>query len=458
MGELLKGFEKLKPTDCLSAEAKQAYNKALSYYNALRPLWNKMIAALNDHKDVFSSALDTLLLDLVELAFDLYPATAAVNSIAKVLTSLPHERGLSAFLQFAPVLSDLSFGLKHCYDLASSYSLSDIIILAGGIFSDMSSIVVTIKENLYALQRIGFGNLGSISDVQTSFRFHRYSKIASCLSIFFDLASTINDITKTIDATSKSNERFNATLKAFLKAKDKTIQAIADYEALKGLPFKAKTLDDSAITCLGHPISLNVLANDTGPDCGSKKLFVASYTSDDGIIVSNDGNIYWSTTKAGTYTLTYFAAYTDDKGDTITVGNSMVTIVVNDGDCGDEPDPCKDPAGYKAWFKCCIGGDITPICGTQDPNSINGPTGTGEENWINADQTLTYTIHYENDPELANAPVQFVRVEQTLDASVDIRSFRLGVFGFGSIVIDAAVGLSSYQTPARSPRGTRHLR
>lgn len=44
---------------------------------------------------------------------------------------------------------------------------------------------------------------------------------------------------------------------------------------------------------------------------------------------------------------------------------------------------------------------------------------------------LDYTIRFENDPN-ATAPAQVVIVSHVLDSDLDIRTFRLGSFGFGS--------------------------
>ena len=67
---------------------------------------------------------------------------------------------------------------------------------------------------------------------------------------------------------------------------------------------------------------------------------------------------------------------------------------------------------------------------SKDPNDIIGPEGFGEERWIGITQPLEYKIRYENDPELASAPAQIVRIVHPLDETADIRAFRLGTFGF----------------------------
>ena len=60
-----------------------------------------------------------------------------------------------------------------------------------------------------------------------------------------------------------------------------------------------------------------------------------------------------------------------------------------------------------------------------------GPSGYGDANFISPDEELEYTIRFENEPN-ATAPAQVVYVSHVLDSDLDIRTFRLGSFGFGS--------------------------
>lgn len=89
---------------------------------------------------------------------------------------------------------------------------------------------------------------------------------------------------------------------------------------------------------------------------------------------------------------------------------------------------------------------ITNVIVSYDPNDILGPDGFGTENWISADDPLNYTIRYENDPELASAPAQVVRITQQLDSDLDVRTFRLGDFGFGDTFVDVPDNQAFYQT------------
>lgn len=75
----------------------------------------------------------------------------------------------------------------------------------------------------------------------------------------------------------------------------------------------------------------------------------------------------------------------------------------------------------------------TEVRGSYDPNDIIGPEGYGDEQWIGVNESHRYKIRYENDPEEANAPAQTVLIRHPLDESLDIRSFRLGTYGFGDL-------------------------
>jgi RHS repeat-associated protein len=81
-----------------------------------------------------------------------------------------------------------------------------------------------------------------------------------------------------------------------------------------------------------------------------------------------------------------------------------------------------------------------------DPNYITGPAGFGSEHFVRAEQTLPYTIRFENDPEFATAAAQEVFVTHQLDADLDWSSVELGEFGFGPVMIDVPQGLQAYQT------------
>jgi hypothetical protein len=80
-----------------------------------------------------------------------------------------------------------------------------------------------------------------------------------------------------------------------------------------------------------------------------------------------------------------------------------------------------------------------------DPNDMVGPAGYGDNHWVANDFTMGYTIRFENDPTQATAPAQRVVIEQTLDSDLDLRTFRLGSFGFGSHYFAVPANRSSFQ-------------
>jgi hypothetical protein len=81
-----------------------------------------------------------------------------------------------------------------------------------------------------------------------------------------------------------------------------------------------------------------------------------------------------------------------------------------------------------------------------DPNDIIGPGGYGAEKWVGVQQTLPYTIRFENDPELATAPAQVVHIRHPLHPSADVRNFRLSSIGFGSFTFQSPENVSHYRT------------
>ena len=81
-----------------------------------------------------------------------------------------------------------------------------------------------------------------------------------------------------------------------------------------------------------------------------------------------------------------------------------------------------------------------------DPNDLAGPTGFSGAHVLRPEQSLPYTIRFENDPLKASAPAQEVVVTQTLDSDLDWTTFELGDFGFGSLIVSVPHGVQSYRT------------
>ncbi|MEM8601011.1 MAG: CARDB domain-containing protein, partial [Bacteroidota bacterium] len=73
---------------------------------------------------------------------------------------------------------------------------------------------------------------------------------------------------------------------------------------------------------------------------------------------------------------------------------------------------------------------------SDDPNDILGPEGYGDARWVPRDEPMAYRIRFENNAETANAPAKEVVITQTLDADLDLRTFRVERFGFGPYAFD----------------------
>ena len=66
---------------------------------------------------------------------------------------------------------------------------------------------------------------------------------------------------------------------------------------------------------------------------------------------------------------------------------------------------------------------------SSDPNDKTVAEGVGEAGYVQRGSKLSYTVEFENDPEFATAPAQWVRVFDTLDGSkYDLDSFVLEEF------------------------------
>ena len=68
--------------------------------------------------------------------------------------------------------------------------------------------------------------------------------------------------------------------------------------------------------------------------------------------------------------------------------------------------------------------------------------------------TLPYTIRFENKPD-ASLPAQVVTVTQTLDSDLDLNTFQLTTFNFGSYTVNIPAGRDNYyaRVDARATTG-----
>ncbi len=157
--------------------------------------------------------------------------------------------------------------------------------------------------------------------------------------------------------------------------------------------------------CDGDPVEVNLTASADCPDC---TLTWSTGETGGAITVTSGGTYSVTASKDG--------ADCDEKKST--------TVEIDQDDCDDDDDTDDDD-------------DIDiPIPHAVDPNDIIGPIGVGPERWVSINDVLDYTIRYENDPKYATAPAQKVIITHALDPKVNIYSFRLSSFGFGSFVFN----------------------
>ena len=83
--------------------------------------------------------------------------------------------------------------------------------------------------------------------------------------------------------------------------------------------------------------------------------------------------------------------------------------------------------------------------GPHDPNDKLGPGGFETFGYVPPDQSMPYTVRFENDPA-AEASAVLVSITDPLDPDLDWNTFELGAMNFGDHVIDVPPGLTYYQT------------
>lgn len=216
-----------------------------------------------------------------------------------------------------------------------------------------------------------------------------------------------------------------------------------------------EAVSGSLVTCVGQSESLQLIPEGA---LDGLDYSIIVLTADDGISIDNNGKATLSSSNCGTFKLRYILSVTCRNQvfaipDQLSYGT--VTGTVNPEthpSCGTPPTPgdCEQLVQELNEATGCTEWKIKPVysaqCGAFDPNDIIGPWGIGEEHWIDSQSTLDYMIRYENDPEKASAPAAVVHVTQQLDDDLDWTTFRLGTMGFGDVVINGAVGKSSYES------------
>src|SRR5262249_52423961 len=92
-----------------------------------------------------------------------------------------------------------------------------------------------------------------------------------------------------------------------------------------------------------------------------------------------------------------------------------------------------------------------PIGRSRDPNDKLHPAGSGESYYIQTNDTLAYTIRFENQPD-ATAPAQKVVITDTPNPNLDLDTFELTERAFADQRIAIPAGLDRYEAtlPTRS--------
>ncbi|MDO7876857.1 CARDB domain-containing protein [Hymenobacter sp. ASUV-10] len=93
----------------------------------------------------------------------------------------------------------------------------------------------------------------------------------------------------------------------------------------------------------------------------------------------------------------------------------------------------------------------TLVVGSADPNLIVGPNGVGTRKMVGVQTPLNYQVQFENDPALATAPAQVVRVTVPLGPASDPRTFRLGSFGWDTLTFQVPANSSTYSATLDMP-------
>jgi RHS repeat-associated protein/uncharacterized repeat protein (TIGR01451 family) len=95
--------------------------------------------------------------------------------------------------------------------------------------------------------------------------------------------------------------------------------------------------------------------------------------------------------------------------------------------------------------ECVVFCSPTDVVSSLDPNDIIGPAGFGADGFIRPDQTLPYTITFENR-STATAPAQTVVITQQLDPDLDFTTFEVGELRFGTLFINGPGGQNFFST------------
>jgi hypothetical protein len=214
-----------------------------------------------------------------------------------------------------------------------------------------------------------------------------------------------------------------------------------------------------------------------GPPCPQAEPFTCKVTLTANVENCPDCEITWSNGETGNSievesSGTYTATATTPNNECTASGSKSVTIEIT------EPDNCIDDDGCVIiWYGPCPGpceppppppppsssNPCAPDCpqdlcytckkrdgpcirgiASSDPNDIIGPD--GYEGWVSVKDNINYLIRYENDPIVATAAAQIVRIVHPIAEELNIFNFRISQFGFGQFVFEVPNNTIHYST------------
>ena len=113
-----------------------------------------------------------------------------------------------------------------------------------------------------------------------------------------------------------------------------------------------------------------------------------------------------------------------------------------DNDCnGGDKEP---PRRKQSEPHLAASGSI-PFFRSRDPNEVIGPNGYDSVRWVSANDVLSYTILFENDPELATAAAQRVDIRFDFTNKAWMRGFGICDYSFSNMSFPVAKPSNAYQ-------------
>ncbi len=432
-----------EPAECPSPKSDAAYKRVQQAFKVMDLAFEAWQSELESFHYTTNLALGDVGIELGKLALDAVSFATGLGSLrglftlAKgsgrwadiVLTTLGVFNNGHSTVSF---FKDLPDPLNMLEGLPAWIGQLNTGVNVLGQMADAGILLYRRKAEILALAR---NNLDLL-------RYEQFLKgigqLTGVISIALDIYSTGKAAYEGFLKIREANDKVNAAGDRYFEAVEKAKKALDEYDRVREkLGDEAKVNPDHYRTSKNHALNISprgVLSNDIGVECGD--LFVNSWgvgpiVGGALITFNRQGGFRFQpdTDFVGEASFNYIAYRKVDGKPSVVVGQGHVTIeVTKDDKC--EGDSCEDSEHR----------------GSADPNDIIGPSGYGDEKWVGVNDPLPYTVRFENDPLVATAPAQVVRITQTLDSDLDARTFRLGDFGFGDLQVDVPDNRSAYQT------------